>query len=82
MTEQPLMTADEVAREFQITSTQVLTLARRGEIPCVRLGRWVRFSREHLDEVKARRSPASVAKAEKDKADDALGRPTKGRKAS
>ncbi len=41
--DEPLMTAAEVATWLRIDAHEVYRRARRGEIPCVRLGRLVRF---------------------------------------
>ncbi len=43
-----LLTAQEVAELFQVDQSHVYRLARRGAIPCVRLGSDVRFSVDAL----------------------------------
>ncbi len=45
------MTASEVAAMLALPRSTVYELARRGELPCARLGRTIRFLR---DEVEAR----------------------------
>jgi excisionase family DNA binding protein len=45
-----LLTAEDVAEWFQVTPAWVQQLARDGEIPAVRLGRYWRFDRVTLDE--------------------------------
>lgn len=38
-----LLTADEVAERWQVRTKQVYALVNRGEVPCVRIGRYRRF---------------------------------------
>ncbi len=38
-----LLTADELARRWQVRSKQVYSLTRAGSIPCVRIGRYCRY---------------------------------------
>lgn len=38
-----LLRAEDVAGLLQISRSQVFEMARRGEIPCVRIGRMVRY---------------------------------------
>ena len=49
-----LLTADEAARLFSVSLLRMYELARTGVVPCVRLGRQVRFSRAALDAYIAR----------------------------
>ena len=51
ITREDVMTASEVAAMLALPRSTVYELARRGELPCARLGRTVRFLR---DEVEAR----------------------------
>ncbi len=51
LTREDVMTAAEVAALLALPKSTVYELARRGELPCARLGRSVRFLR---DEVEAR----------------------------
>lgn len=43
------MTAAEVAAMLALPKSTVYDLARRGELPCARLGRSVRFLREDVE---------------------------------
>ena len=45
----PLATADEVAEALSLSPSAIYRMAERGEIPCFRFGRTVRFD---LDEVR------------------------------
>ncbi len=44
-----LLTPDEVAQMFGIARKTVLVWARQGQIPCVRVGRFVRFDPAEID---------------------------------
>lgn len=44
-----LMTAEEVADRLQVTVAWVREMARRGEMPSLKLGRYRRFSAEAID---------------------------------
>jgi excisionase family DNA binding protein len=44
-----LLTAEEVARLLQVRTSWLYDAARRGAIPHVRLGRYVRFRRDSVD---------------------------------
>jgi len=39
-----LWTAEELSERWQVPTSQVYRLVRNGQVPCVRLGRYVRFS--------------------------------------
>jgi len=43
------MTAAEVAQLLGLPKSTVYELARRGELPCARLGRTMRFLREDIE---------------------------------
>jgi putative molybdopterin biosynthesis protein len=43
------MTAAEVARLLALPKSTVYELARRGELPCARLGRTIRFVRQDIE---------------------------------
>ena len=43
-----LLRADEAAKALGVSQAQVFKLAQRGELPCVRIGRSVRFPRKAL----------------------------------
>ncbi len=43
-----ILLATEAAALLRVTPTRVYELAKRGVIPCVRVGRQVRFCEEHL----------------------------------
>jgi excisionase family DNA binding protein len=43
-----LLSAAMVAEQFGMTRTQVYAMARVGILPCIRLGRRIRFSSEQL----------------------------------
>ena len=44
-----LLTADEVAARWQVSDKLVYKLAAKGEIPCVKLGRRIRFHPDAID---------------------------------
>jgi len=39
-----LLTAEELSARWKVPTSQVYRLVRNGQIPCVRLGRYVRFN--------------------------------------
>jgi len=39
-----LLTAEQLAERWQVPTSQVYRLVRNGQVPCVRLGRYVRFN--------------------------------------
>jgi excisionase family DNA binding protein len=43
-----LLTADEAAEILNVPTSWVRDASRRGELPCIRLGRYVRFDRDDL----------------------------------
>lgn len=43
------MTAAEIAALLALPKSAVYELARRGELPCARLGRTIRFLREEIE---------------------------------
>lgn len=49
LTRDDVMTAAEVADVLGLPKSTVYELARRGELPCARLGRAVRFVREDVE---------------------------------
>lgn len=51
-----LLTADEVAALLQLRPSWVQEQTRRGNVPCVRLGRFVRYREEEIREWIARRA--------------------------
>lgn len=60
ITREDVMTAAEVAQLLALPKSTIYDLARRGELPCARLGRTVRFLR---DDVEARLRGAGAATA-------------------
>lgn len=44
-----VMTAAEIAALLALPKSAVYELARRGELPCARLGRTIRFLREEIE---------------------------------
>jgi excisionase family DNA binding protein len=46
---QPLLSADQAAGILSVRPSWVYDAARRGELPCVRLGKHVRFVRSDLE---------------------------------
>lgn len=48
LTREDVMTAAEVATLLALPKSTVYELARRGELPCARLGRTIRFLREEI----------------------------------
>jgi excisionase family DNA binding protein len=49
LTREDVMTAAEVAALLALPKSTVYELARRGELPCARLGRTIRFLREEVE---------------------------------
>ncbi|HXE45975.1 MAG TPA: helix-turn-helix domain-containing protein [Conexibacter sp.] len=49
LTREDVMTPAEVAAMLALPKSTVYELARRGELPCARLGRAVRFVREDIE---------------------------------
>ncbi len=49
LTRDDVMTASEVAAMLSLPKSTVYELARRGELPCARLGRTIRFIRPDLE---------------------------------
>lgn len=49
ITREDVMTAGEVAHVLALPKSTVYELARRGELPCARLGRAVRFLRDDIE---------------------------------
>jgi len=49
LTREDVMTAAEVAVLLALPKSTVYELARRGELPCARLGRTIRFLREEIE---------------------------------
>lgn len=60
LTRADVMTAPEVAKLLGLPKSTVYELARRGELPCARLGRTIRFVR---DEVETRLRDVSASSA-------------------
>jgi excisionase family DNA binding protein len=52
---EPTLEPKELAALLKIPESTVLELARRGELPCFRLGKHVRFDRAEVAEALARR---------------------------
>ena len=50
LTRDDVMTAAEVAALLALPKSTVYELARRGELPCARLGRTIRFLREEIED--------------------------------
>jgi len=49
LTRDDVLTAAEVAAMLALPKSTVYALARRGELPCARLGRTLRFVREDIE---------------------------------
>lgn len=54
-----LLTADELAGRWQVPASHVYRLARDGRIPVVRLGRYVRFRPEAVEQFESGCVPAT-----------------------
>ncbi len=48
-----LLTAAEVAARYQVPTSQIYALTRRGELPAVRLGKYVRYRLDDLEAFEA-----------------------------
>lgn len=51
LTRDDVMTASQVADVLSLPKSTVYELARRGELPCARLGRAVRFVRDDIEAI-------------------------------
>ena len=58
-----VMTVAEVANYLKINERTVYSLAKKGEIPGIRLGRQWRFKKEAIDKIFAQRSSTTSEKA-------------------
>jgi excisionase family DNA binding protein len=47
---EPLLTADAAAELLSVRTSWIYDAARRGELPCIRVGKHVRFLRSDLEE--------------------------------
>lgn len=45
-----LLTADDLAKRWQVSKAHVYRLAREGKIPSVNLGRFIRFRLDQIEE--------------------------------
>jgi excisionase family DNA binding protein len=45
-----LLTPEQLAERFGVLKSQVYRLAREGDLPCVRIGRYVRFRLEDVEQ--------------------------------
>lgn len=50
---EPLLDAEQLSAKLSIPTTWIEQAARDGRVPCVRAGRWVRFSRAAVEAVLA-----------------------------
>lgn len=48
-TEEPLLTVHEVARLLRVRERWLYDATRRGDFPCVRVGRYLRFRRDEVE---------------------------------
>jgi excisionase family DNA binding protein len=46
---EPLLDAEQLSAKLSIPTTWIEQAARDGRVPCVRAGRWVRFSRAAVE---------------------------------
>lgn len=58
-TEAPTTTADELAAHLRISPRWIYEQAKRRNIPCLRVGRFIRFTDEHVAEIKAQLEQAA-----------------------
>jgi excisionase family DNA binding protein len=49
MDKSQMLVAEEVAKKFKLSKAAVYAKAKRGEIPCRRFGRTVRFHPDEID---------------------------------
>lgn len=59
MSAQQLLTAEQLAKRWQVPAGHVYRLARDGHIPVVRLGRYVRFRTEAVERFEASCEPST-----------------------
>jgi excisionase family DNA binding protein len=45
-----LLTAEDLARRWQVKKSQAWRLAREGKVPCVKLGRYTRFRLSEIEQ--------------------------------
>jgi len=50
VTDERLLRAEELAERLSVPTTWIREHTRSGAIPCVRLGRWVRYSTADVDD--------------------------------
>jgi excisionase family DNA binding protein len=55
-----LLTAQQVAEQLQVPTTWIYSAARRGDLPAVRLGHYVRFHPDDLEAWQRRQRQGSV----------------------
>ena len=48
-TKENLLTPDEVANTLRLARKTVVTMAREGRLPCIRIGRFYRFDPADID---------------------------------
>lgn len=59
-----LLSAEQAARKFSVPKSWILESARKGEIPCVKLGHYVRFEEKDLAEfVRQRKNGKALDKS-------------------
>lgn len=59
-----LLTADDLAARWQVPKAHVWRLARTGEIPVVRLGRYMRFRLDAIDAFERQAQSVDSGRAE------------------
>lgn len=47
--DEPLLSAAELAAALSLPKTWIEQRTRRGEIPCIRAGRWIRYNRRAVE---------------------------------
>lgn len=51
---QPLLTTDQTSKHLGITIRTLYTLTQRGDLPCIKVGRSVRYDPRDIEEYLAR----------------------------
>ena len=54
--DEPLCTSEQLAEALRLPQTRIEQATRLGEIPCVKLGRWIRYRRGEVEMALAQKS--------------------------
>lgn len=54
--DEPLLNAAELAKALSLPKTWIESGTRRGELPCIRAGRWIRYNRRACEAALAKKA--------------------------